>query len=392
VSPFLPRILLIAGLVALTLPGRGLNIVFDYTYDTGNFFGGTNTWRRAILERAADDIEARIADTTLRAISSNGSTGLLWELDFSHPSSSGFVVLSNRAIPANVVLVFVGAKSFGGGGGYEDVSFGETGGAWFDNVNPANAAHTNFAYNVLFRGQPGGNISTGANTQDFGPWGGSVSFANNVTNWYFDPDPSTIEAVTNKLDFYSVAIHELFHVLGFGTAGEVGNPDFIGSWSAKIVSNKFTGTNAARVFGTNVPISTSNNPQHWVQTITNRASGGIVPQEASLTPAISGAYFRKYITDLDWAAMKDIGWQVVPLPGSEFVIMTNTTTRVGTNFITALTWRAQPGESNVVLFATNLAGPFTAVSTNLVATNVVGRYTYTNSSPRGFFRIRMGNN
>ena len=381
--PFLPRILLMAVLVALTFPGRGLNIVFDYTYDTGNFFGGTNTWRRAILERAADDIEARIGETTLRAISSNGSTGLSWELDFSHPSSSGFVVLSNRAIPANVVLVFVGAKNFGGGGAYEDVSFGETGGVWFDGVNPAIPAHTNFAYNVLFRGQPGGSITTFLNTQDFGPWGGSISFANNITNWYFDPDPSTVETVTNKLDFYSVAIHEIFHCLGFGTAD---------SWFPKVSGTNFTGTNAVTVYKGNVPVISAGNPQHWVQSITNRASGGITPQETSLTPAISGAYFRKYITDLDWAAMKDIGWQVIPLPGSEFVIMTNTTTRVGTNFITALTWRAQPGESNVVLFATNLAGPFTAVSTNLVATNVVGRYTYTNSSPRGFFRIRMGNN
>jgi hypothetical protein len=374
----------LAALFAWTTPSApALNIVFDYSYDTGNFFGGTNIWRRAYLDRVAEDVEARIGETKLRAIIPNVSSNLTWELDFSNPSVGGntTVIVANRSIPANTIIIYVGARFYStSGNGYEDISFGETGGAFADNI-PGGAVGTNWLYTILFRGQPGGDIVSGLNTNEFGPWGGSVSFANNV-DWYFDPDPATVDIPPGKTDFYSVAVHEIVHSFGLGTCE---------AWDArvKVISeqSRFTGTNAVRVYGTNIPVITAANPQHWAEGVTSRNPYDGASQEAALDPSINGT-FRKYLTDLDWAALKDLGWEILPLSGTDFVILSNRVDRVGTQFVSSVWWRAQPGKSNQVLFATNLAGPFAAVSSNLIATNLVMSFKYTNASPRGFFRIR----
>ena len=80
---------------------------------------------------------------------------------------------------------------------------------------------------------------------DFGPWGGAISFNSN-SNWYFDPDITTDESFSNQFDFYSVAVHELAHVLGFGSA-----PSFNNLSSGGV----FTGAAVHDLFGSNPPLT-----------------------------------------------------------------------------------------------------------------------------------------
>lgn len=50
---------------------------------------------------------------------------------------------------------------------------------------------------------------------------------------------------------------------------------------------------------------------HWAEGTTSFVAG--LPQEAAMDPTITTGT-RKAFTDLDFAAMKDIGWEVTPVP------------------------------------------------------------------------------
>lgn len=77
-----------------------------------------------------------------------------------------------------------------------------------------------FVDNASSRGQAG---ALAMSETDFGPWGGTLSFNNNnAVNFYFDPDLTTDNDILG-FDFYSVAVHELAHLLGFGTVGSYYN-------------------------------------------------------------------------------------------------------------------------------------------------------------------------
>ena len=89
-----------------------------------------------------------------------------------------------------------------------------------------------FIDNVVARGQSG---ALAAIPTDFGPWGGSISFDNSSTSWYFDSDVNTVESFTG-FDFFSVAVHELGHLLGAGTSD---------SGTRYLSGSTFVGPNAA---------------------------------------------------------------------------------------------------------------------------------------------------
>ena len=132
---------------------------------------------------------------------------------------------------------------------------------------------------------------------DFGPWGGAISFNNN-SNWYFDTDITTDEPFPNKYDFYSVAVHELAHVLGFG-----GAPSFKNLSAGGV----FTGAAVHDLYGSNPPLTPDG---HWAAKLSYQG------QEAAMDPSIATNQ-RSHFTELDYAAMKDIGWQVSAIPEPE---------------------------------------------------------------------------
>src|SRR3954447_1664723 len=196
-SPFFAA-LLAPLLAASQAASAKVDIVFDYRYDSSGFFTGTNSPRQNLLESAASVFENRFQDN-LTAITSAGSDH--FNASFFQPDNGNDISIPDFSVAADKILVFVGAYNLGNA-----LALGGTGGS-------SRSGSDYFVDNAISRGQAGALSPV---ETDVGPWGGSVSFSSN-TSWYFDPDTRTDESFSGKYDFYSVAIHELAHVLGFGT-------------------------------------------------------------------------------------------------------------------------------------------------------------------------------
>lgn len=277
----------IAG-AALAAPALAFEIVFDYTYDTG-FFDDAN---KVILEQAASFFETYIADD-FTAITSNG--GNHFNATFTNPGNrNNSVTLTDFDVAADTIVVFVGGYDYGtgsntlGSGGYGGYSISGT---------------TSFVDNAVTRGETAtrdGVRNPDASTKsavDFATWGGSISFNENA-DWYFDTDVSTNESFTGA-DFYSVALHELGHVLGIGTAD---------SWDNLIANGQFTGPESVAAYGGNL-VPLQNSGGHWVDGTQSRIFGTSIDQEAAMDPSIYLGT-RKVFTELDMAGLEDIGWKI----------------------------------------------------------------------------------
>ena len=274
--------------VSLPVTTRAISITFNYTYDAGGFFSGGNAPRRDILDLAASVYETRLYDS-LTAITPGGINS--WTADFSNPATGAGVSVANLSVAADTLVIYVGARNLGGStlgyGGYGGYSV---------------SGNAGFLNTVQTRGQ------SGAPNTEFGPWGGDIAF-NSASSWYFDSDPSTTESFTGQEDFYSVAVHEIGHILGLGTAT---------SWMNLTSGSDFTGTKAKLANGgANVPLELDLG--HFADGTMSTIPGTGTAQEAALDPTLTTGT-RKYATTLDFAALDDIGWDVsaatpVPEPG-----------------------------------------------------------------------------
>lgn len=267
-----------------------LNISFDYSYDSAGFF--SDAARRSTLQQAGNYLGSRFSDN-LTAITSSG--GNQFTATFFDPSDSSLTASkTSYSVAADTLVIFVGGQNLGTG------TLGQGGPGGYG-VSGSSA----FADIVAARGQLGALAAT---PTDFGPWGGSIAFNNAGTSWYFDSDASSVESFSGY-DFFSVAVHELGHVLGAGTSD---------SGARYLDGSNFVGPNATAVYGGAVPLH--DDRAHWAEGVASTVNG--LPQAAAMTPSI-GAGQRKYFTDLDFAGMKDIGWQVtaVPLPAALWLLV-----------------------------------------------------------------------
>ncbi|MBP6095561.1 MAG: PEP-CTERM sorting domain-containing protein [Methyloversatilis sp.] len=298
-----PLITLTALCVMTTaLPVRAVDVVFDYTYDSTGFF---TSERRAVLDQVSRVFSLNLLDT-LTAIAPSGRNA--FTVDFFDPQNpfGGSKVVENFQVAADEVRIFVGTQAFssqtlgvGGPGAYS--------------VSGSDA----FVKNAASRGETGIVDVAGGYVfpvADFAPWGGSITFGSNVA-WHFDSDVSTLENFSGQFDFYTVAMHETAHVLGFGTAG---------SWFNQVQGDTFTGavTSAANS-GQPAALQGDGSDAHFSSSLMGSANG--VQQVPLLSPFINVGR-RQYMTNLDWAALDDIGWEVasqqitvpspVPEPGN----------------------------------------------------------------------------
>ena len=342
--------LLLVGL-ALVQPLQALTIQISYEFDTNNFFDpGTadGAAARAALAAAANRY-SEIITTPLSAVNSTNSglgavpaTDPDWRIGFAHPGTGAPFEISaapsaaeddlvdagsapadrydpNFGIPADTWLLFAGGQAL-------DVA-GRGGTGTGTNFNPSLPDFPGVfleSGSVLNRGWKG---TGGTYSKESLPvWGGYVSFDNDgSTDWHYDH--TTLRSGT-EADFYSVAIHEIGHALGlninqseftdlisggqFKGAGAIAALDADNGTSGSTGINLVGGTDLHWEDGTyqSFPFDDGSAPAV--------GADGKILQDLVLEPTanFSASERRFDLTNVEVAALKDIGWEVIPEPSS----------------------------------------------------------------------------
>jgi len=285
------KLLAISTLSIAGQQAQAISIKFDYSYDTNNFFSSQP--RKDALDTAANYFENRLGDS-LGAITSTGSNH--FNASFFNPATGTSTTISDFNVAADTLTVYAGGRALSGS------TIGQGGpGGYSISARGTSQQIQDFFDASASRGQGNGTESAtkGTTATDFAPWGGAITFDTGAA-WYFDSDVSSVESFSGN-DFYSVALHELAHLLGFGTAD---------SWFNKVNSGNFTGDSSGTV-------ALQPDNSHWKDGTLSLVNS--VRQETAMDPSITTGT-RKYMTDLDMAALSDIGWEVsaVPVPAAVY--------------------------------------------------------------------------
>ena len=255
-------------------------ITIDYSFDANNFFD--SQVKKDLMQLAADSIASRLTDSLLAI--EPGPSGLgfdnTWTASFTHPATGDEGTVIDLMVPSDTLILFVGGRNLAG----STIGFGGPGGYDSSGTN-------DFLEAIAARGQDGSLLSPAT---DFGPWGGSITFDSD-TNWFFGESIEGIGAAQS--DFLSVAQHEVGHVLGMGTSA---------AWGTYVVGSNFTGPASMNANDGNAVVLNSD-LSHWSQ---GTQSDG---REATMTPAILNGT-RGLFTNLDFAGLDDIGWDIAALP------------------------------------------------------------------------------
>ena len=286
----LKYLLLVLGSVNISY--GGVDIIFDYSYDTGNYFGDE---QRYIMEQVAYAFESRMGGTNFSSTNPadyGGTTASNPRFTFTNPTtgSSASVVPGSTTSENNVIgnedelVVFLGARSRGanpladaGPNGY-GTGFYTSGDAWVAALGTKNTS-TNWE-----------------------PMMGASS-VNTDANFYYDTDLTTHTDATSsgKVDFYSVMVHEIGHIMGFTSSNAFAN------YSSG--NTLWTGPNAKAEYNNqNIPLN--GNP-HWATSLSQANVNCAC--HPSMQPSIS-SNVRTSFSDLDFALLKDVGYSISASP------------------------------------------------------------------------------
>jgi hypothetical protein len=199
-----------------------------------------------------------------------------------NPATGGLVTPTGvSSVGANEIKVYVGSQSLGLNA---EVGVAYAGTAVVGGVQ-------SFVDNAASRGQAGALATP---KTDYGPWGGSVAFDWD-TNWYLGQAAGGL--TPNKMDLFTVAVHELVHLLGFSASQP--------SYANLAPGSTFNGAKAKAVNGGVAPTV---NGSHWLNMTSRVGIGGT--SQTSLMDAALPSGVRRRVTLLDWAALDDLGWSL----------------------------------------------------------------------------------
>ncbi|MCG8600490.1 MAG: matrixin family metalloprotease [Verrucomicrobiales bacterium] len=317
-------------LFCLLSPAGAIEIVIDYTYDTNNFFN-TQAKRdalQAVADRYSEIIEGNLAAVEPSGTMSGTSPG--WRIGFKHPGTGDSIDLSTAAnagtdplnssgenpaevygfpgLSADQWILFAGGRpqaSAGSGGTGTGTNFTTT----FDDVH--GPMHRGFNDNT-----PGAN-----SVFDLPRWGGSISF-NTGETWHFD---LTTAAPFGSVDFYSIALHEIGHALGLSTAFNQFPTDGAGKYTGADGIAAFNGDNGSSVSFLSLQSAGNRHfaddvHKSFVFSAGTPVSVGVVPtgtrQDLVMDPVafFSGQQQRLELTNVDVAALRDLGWETLDAP------------------------------------------------------------------------------
>ncbi|TWT86768.1 Matrixin [Pseudobythopirellula maris] len=301
---------------------RAIDISVDYRYDTNGFFDTAE--KREAMQAVADRF-SRVITTSLSAVNfqddnddarigfTNPATGSNFQISSAASlSSDSLYVASNDAadeyrgswsIGEDEWILYAGGRSLGVAG-----SGGTGTGLNFSNVFDDPDSHLNRGFRSS--GSPS-NLPL---------WGGAITFDTSST-WHFDLD--TV-APFGSTDFYSIALHEVGHALGL-SAGSWHEWDSLTSGSSYYGANALAAYNAdngATLASLNLQAS---NNAHWLDSAYDSnifplgdpvylgTVGSGQPQDLLMEPIanFSSSVDRFELTNVDVAALKDLGWSVV---------------------------------------------------------------------------------
>ena len=161
-------------------------INLDFSYDTSGYFNDAG--RRAPLAKAAE-LWSEIIQDDFAEIPTGSSFSIR------HPSKPDENLTVTLDEPIDDLLIYVGARNFSGN------TLGIGGPSGYSLEGDVYSARISDDFRGL--GPP----------SDYEPWAGVLTFDSEVT-WNFGLD----EPSSHESDLLTVALHEIAHVLGVGTA------------------------------------------------------------------------------------------------------------------------------------------------------------------------------
>ena len=314
------------------LTASAITISIDYTYDSTSFFS-TYTDARDALEQAANDVGS-VINSSLGAISTDvfvgtsGSTSatLDWSMNFTNPTTGGAESLTTFTAAADTIVLYAGARPLTGttlgqgGPGSAGLGLGASGfGAEWEAAMDAAVALSNAS---MLRGGDAPVLNrfnssfefdgvTANYNAPYAPVIGNIWFDSDTDNdtfvdneatllssWHFDHTTSVGGGLN---DFYSVALHEVLHGIGFGTSE---------TWNNLVDGTTWLGTEAATLNGTGTNLVTGG---HIASGIFSTRLSDDGAQEVVMDPSITTGT-RKTLTDLDVAFLADLNYSVSAVP------------------------------------------------------------------------------
>jgi len=329
-----PVLAAVALLLVAAPHARALNI--SVQYQPGSFLD-SNATARAALEAAASDVSLFIS-TSLNPTSAlfeatyNGTEAYInTSYNYNNPNAPGTLIYGPTSLPADTFLLIAGTENISTG---DTLATGSPGGL---SVSAGSDAIFNFndfqtaldlaaaqgSANLARGGGPTiGNLTlTFAPPNDdisfdisYGPGIGAITFDSDTNNaggtdnatllnsfWHFD---HTTDVHPDKFDFYSVALHEIIHAIGFSSSL---------TWNTLRTGNDWLGSEVIDLLGTGNNVLNAVG-DHIAQSLDSESIVTGQTQKPVMVPSIGNGE-RRTLTRLDAAFLRDLGWDFALLTG-----------------------------------------------------------------------------